>query len=96
MKNDRGNYRFDEFRLDTAGKILFQANKSIELTEKSLGLLLYLVKNANVLVPKESIISEVWGSNYTDKSVLLVNISTLRNILGKNPQGIDYIEPVCN
>jgi predicted ATPase/DNA-binding winged helix-turn-helix (wHTH) protein len=91
MKNAGENYRFDEFRLDTAGKTLFQADKSIELTEKSLGLLLYLVKNTNVLVPKESIISEVWGSNYTDKSVLLVNISTLRSILGKNPQGIDYI-----
>jgi DNA-binding winged helix-turn-helix (wHTH) protein/predicted ATPase len=91
MKNDRINYRFDEFNLDTSGKILLQGSNPVELTEKSFGLLLYLVKNANVLVPKESILSEVWGSNYTDKSVLLVNISTLRNILGKNPQGIDYI-----
>jgi DNA-binding winged helix-turn-helix (wHTH) protein/tetratricopeptide (TPR) repeat protein len=91
MKNDRENYRFDGFNLDTSGKVLFQGSKPVELTEKSFGLLLYLVKNANVLVPKESIFFEVWGSNYTDKSVLLVNISTLRSILGKNTQGVDYI-----
>jgi two-component system, OmpR family, response regulator len=91
VKQSIENYKFDEFTLKSSDKSLNQGNTSIELTEKSFGLLLYLAKNANVLVPKESMLSEVWGNNYTDKSVLLVNISTLRSILGKNAQGIDYI-----
>jgi DNA-binding winged helix-turn-helix (wHTH) protein/tetratricopeptide (TPR) repeat protein len=87
----KGIITFDNFRLDLDGKSLFNNGNPIKLNDKSFRLLSFLVSNHSTLIPTKVLFQKVWEENFLNRPVLLVNITNLRKILGKRPNGEEYI-----
>jgi DNA-binding winged helix-turn-helix (wHTH) protein/tetratricopeptide (TPR) repeat protein len=87
----KGIITFDNFRLDLDSKSLFNNGIVIKLNDKCFRLLSFLVSNHSTLIPTKVLFQKVWEENFLNRPVLLVNITNLRKILGKRPNGEDYI-----
>lgn len=74
-------------------------NVEIELTAREFKLLCYFIKNKNILLTKDMIVSHVWGNDgeYTDDNNLFVRINRLRKKIecdSKKPKRISTIHGV--
>lgn len=59
-------------------------DEKIELTPKEYDLLFYLVKNKNIALSREKLLSEIWGYDfYGDDRTIDTHIKNLRNNLGE-------------
>ena len=86
-------YRFGPFVVDVADRSLKRDGVSISLTPKLFDLLVNLVSNAGRLVEKETLLQSVWPDVAVEEGNLSKGIFSLRQLLGKHPQG-EYIETV--
>ena len=67
----------------TARTVAIDGNR-IDMSPKEYELLFYLAKNKNIAIPRNRIISEVWGYDYYgDDRTLDTHIKLLRNSLGE-------------
>ncbi|MFA5676049.1 MAG: response regulator transcription factor [Christensenellales bacterium] len=81
---------FDGLCIDIASRIVFVDGESVMLTPKEYKLLLFLAKNPNRAMTRETILSEVWGDDFfgTDRTVdthiktLRENIKPYHNYIG--------------
>jgi two-component system response regulator ResD len=82
--NEETKYVFDGLVInDTAHEVTID-NKKIELTPKEYELLKYLIKNKNIALSREQLLSSIWGYDfYGDDRTIDTHIKTLRNSLGK-------------
>ena len=87
-------YKFDDFNLDVAERLLLRGGSSLPLPEKALETLCALVKRANHLVSREELLNEVWTDAFVEENNLDKNISLLRQILGERTDGKKFIETV--
>ena len=78
---DREVYRFGEFSLDPAAKVLFRNGEPLHLTRKAVETLLVLVENAGQVLTKEEIRKAVWGDRIVDEANLTQNIAVIRKAL---------------
>ncbi len=83
--------KFDDFIINSEENSLSKKGELLSLPQKAFSLLTFLAANSAKIIPTEILLREVWKENAASKSVLLVNITTIRNILGKQPNGLDYI-----
>ncbi|MBA4700453.1 MAG: response regulator transcription factor [Ruminococcus sp.] len=83
-------YKFDGLEVDiTARSVVIDGTKT-ELTPKEYDLLFYLVKNQNIALSREKLLTEVWGYDfYGDDRTVDTHIKTLRVSLG------DYKEKIA-
>ncbi|PWJ46942.1 response regulator transcription factor [Faecalicatena contorta] len=83
-------YKFDGLEVDiTARSVVIDGTKT-ELTPKEYELLFYLVKNQNIALSREKLLTEVWGYDfYGDDRTVDTHIKTLRVSLG------DYKEKIA-
>mgnify|MGYP000921444300 FL=1 len=59
-------------------------DKKINLTNKEYELLLYLIKNKNIVLTREQILNNVWNMDYLgEERTIDTHIKTLRSLLGK-------------
>ncbi|WP_096549733.1 response regulator transcription factor [Ureibacillus thermosphaericus] len=64
----------------------------LNLTAKEYQLLLYLVKNPNMILSKNSLIENIWGSEYEGyDNTLMVHIRHLREKIEDDPSRPEYI-----
>src|SRR6185503_7998921 len=91
-KNDI--YRFGPFSLHTRDHLLLRDSKYLPLTLKSFKTLLVLVENSGHLVERSEILEQVWPNTFVVEANLTLQIFTLRNILGTDQNGRQYIETV--
>ena len=88
-------FEVDDLKLDTRRLRVERAGVEIQLSKTEYALLEYLMRNENIVLSKESIISHVW--NY-DADVLPntveVYIGYLRNKIDKNSKGNKLIHTV--
>ncbi|NMB07493.1 MAG: response regulator transcription factor [Tissierellia bacterium] len=64
----------------------------LNLTAKEYQLLLYLVKNPNMILSKNSLIENIWGSEYEGyDNTLMVHIRRLREKIEDDPSRPEYI-----
>jgi len=74
----------DEMKLDTSSQKLTINDKEIDLTLREYGLLEYLLRNKNVVVGREDILSHVWDGFFDSFSnVVDVHLKNLRKKLPK-------------
>src|SRR5687767_7124238 len=85
-------FQFDSFLLDIADRTLFRDGAPVPLTPKTFDTLLLLVEGKGVLIEKERLLSGVWGDVMVEENNLTQQISILRKVLGKTPDGTSYIE----
>ncbi len=77
-------FRFKGLEIDVSGRCVYVDGIKADLTPKEYDLLFYLIKNKNVALSREKILSDVWGYDFfgIDRTVD-THIKMLRNNLGK-------------
>lgn len=71
-------------KIDTLGHNVYVDNQKINLTNKEYELLLYLIKNKNIVLTREQILNNVWNMDYLgEERTIDTHIKTLRSLLGK-------------
>ena len=71
-------------KIDILGHNVYVDDKKINLTNKEYELLLYLIKNKNIVLTREQILNNVWNMDYLgEERTIDTHIKTLRSLLGK-------------
>jgi TolB-like protein/DNA-binding winged helix-turn-helix (wHTH) protein/Flp pilus assembly protein TadD len=92
--DQRELYEFGPFSLDPQERILWRDGKPLAATPKVFDTLLFLVRNQGRVLTKDELLQEIWPGTFVEEVNLAVNISTLRKLLGENPQDGRYIVTV--
>ena len=71
-------------RVDFTARIVYIDGKRVEMSPKEYDLFFYLLKNRNIALSREKLISEVWGYDfYGDARTLDTHVKLLRKTLGR-------------
>ncbi|SNT44197.1 DNA-binding winged helix-turn-helix (wHTH) domain-containing protein [Granulicella rosea] len=87
-------YGFGPFRLDGGNRLLTREQEPLALPARAFDTLLALVQRPGQLVTKTELLNIVWADSFVEESNLTVAISTLRRVLGEDPQDRKYIQTV--
>lgn len=83
QETPRETFNFHGLEIDIAGRSVTIDGKKAELTPKEYDLLFYLVKNKNIALSRDKLLSEVWGYDFFgDDRTIDTHIKNLRNNLG--------------
>ena len=84
VDEDHMVYEQAGFKADlTAYKITID-NEAVHLPPKAIDMLFYLIRNKNIAIPRERLLSEVWGYSYFgDDRTIDTHMKILRKSLGK-------------
>ncbi len=95
MSNGVNNlYEFGSFRLDCDTRTLWRDSDVVSLSPKALELLTLLIEHRGEVVSKQDIFDSVWSDTFVEDGVLTQNIYTLRNTLGRDENGKQFIETI--
>ena len=94
MEVVRRLYRFGEYSLDPAERLLLRDGEPVSLTPKCFDLLVVLVENSGHLVEKEALLERLWPDQFVEEANLSFTISSLRKVLGQEKNGPRFIETV--
>lgn len=79
---ERDEFVLDDLQIDFTGRIVKLCDERLNLSPKEYDLLFYMVKNKNIALTREQLITEVWGYDYYgDDRTLDTHIKLLRNSL---------------
>lgn len=82
-KNDN-IIKIDGLEIDIPGRNVFVDGVKAEMTPKEYELLFYLVRNKNIALSREKLLTDVWGFDfYGDDRTIDAHIKMLRTSLGK-------------
>jgi DNA-binding winged helix-turn-helix (wHTH) protein/tetratricopeptide (TPR) repeat protein len=76
-----GAYRFGEFCIEPARRLLLQRDEPAPLTAKAFDTLLELVRRPGELVTKDELMSSVWPDTFVEENNLNQHIGALRRVL---------------
>lgn len=77
-------FRADGLEVDFTGRTVSVDGQRVNMSPKEYDLLFFLVKNRNIALERERLITEVWGYDYYgDDRTLDTHIKLLRNSLGE-------------
>lgn len=77
-----------DLRLDLIDRVLFCAEREVDLLPKEFAIVEYLMRNANTLVSRKMIFESVWGYSFNHQSsVIDVHIGKIRKKI--DPSGLD-------
>ena len=77
-------FESDGIKVDFSGRIVYIDGEKVDMSPKEYELFFYLVKNRNIAISRERLITEVWGYDfYGDDRTLDTHIKILRKTLGK-------------
>lgn len=88
------SYEFGPFRVDSHERAVRRNGKLLSLTPKAFDTLLVLIQNPGRILAKHEIMKEVWYDTAVEESNLARNVSTLRKVLGDEPDQPKYIETI--
>jgi DNA-binding response OmpR family regulator len=90
-------YEKEGFKADMTAYKVFVDGEQVELAPKVYDLLFFLIRNKNIAVPREKILTEVWGFDYFgDDRTLDTHMKLLRKAMGpysnfiKTLRGLGY------
>lgn len=82
--NISDDYTYKDLVIDYQGRTVKIDNEELKLTPKEYDLLVYFVKNQNIALSREQLLSNVWGYDFFgDDRTIDTHIKMLRNNLGK-------------
>jgi TolB-like protein len=87
-------FAFDVFVLDMERGSLTRAGRPVAVGQKGLLLLYALVRQANEIVPRSTLMDAAWSGMAVEESNLSVQIAALRKLLGPQPNGSEWIATV--
>lgn len=68
------NLIFQGLKIDLGGRVVFVDGEKIDLTPKEYDLLVFLVKNENIALSRETLLNKVWGYDFLVMIELLILI----------------------
>lgn len=90
--------KFKGLEIDAAARRVYVDGEKAEMTPKEYDLLLYMIKNKNIALSRDKLLSEVWGYDFFgDDRTVDTHIKMLRNSLGAyrdfivTVRGVGYI-----
>ncbi|MBO4220708.1 MAG: response regulator transcription factor [Clostridia bacterium] len=76
-------FEYSGLKVDITARIVYVDGKRVDMSPKEYDLLFYMLKNKNIALSREKLISEVWGYDfYGDDRTLDTHIKLLRHDLG--------------
>ena len=87
-------YRFGEYEVDSARRLLLRNGERVTLTPKAFHVLLSLLERHGEVVSKDELLRIVWPDTVVEEISLTRNISVLRKTLGEKPDEHNYIVTV--
>ncbi len=85
-------YKYDTLEINYLSHTLKIDQKTINITPKEFDILTYLIKNKNIAISREQLLSNVWGYDYFgDDRTVDTHIKMLRNNLGKYREHIKTV-----
>ena len=94
-KKEEDVLTFDGLRVDFAARLVYVGGVRADLSPKEYDLLFYMVKNRNLALSREKLITEVWGYEfYGDDRTLDTHIKLLRRSLGEYSRFIVTVRSV--
>src|SRR6185436_2498564 len=87
-------YEFDEFRVDTARRILLRAGQPLALTPRLFDTLLYFVEHCGRVIPKEELMKAIWPDAFVEENNLNQSVSAIRRALGERKGENRYLVTV--
>lgn len=92
---DEQCFTFGDVTVSTASRTVTKNGKPVALAQREYDLLVCLCRNKNTAVPKEKLLTEVWGAfSEVEPSTLTVHIRWLREKLEDDPAAPRYIKTV--
>ncbi|MBP3854028.1 MAG: response regulator transcription factor [Ruminiclostridium sp.] len=86
---------FGNVSVNITARSVTKDNKQVSLSLREFDLLAYLCEHKNTAIPKEKLLSEVWGAFSTvEASTLTVHIRWLREKLENDPAKPQYIKTI--
>lgn len=83
-KKQRDIFEVEGLLVDFTGRTVSVNGKRVDMSPKEYDLLFYLVKNRNIALQREKLITDVWGYDYYgDDRTLDTHIKLLRSSLGE-------------
>lgn len=77
--NNENILELKDLKIDLSRRMTYYNDNEIELTKREFELLVYLVKNKNIVISREQILNQVWGYDYIgETNVVDVYIRYLR------------------
>lgn len=77
-------FEIGPLRCDLTGRIVYVNGERVEMTPKEYDLLFYMIRNKNVALSREKLITGVWGYDYYgDDRTLDTHVKLLRRSLGE-------------
>ena len=93
-KETRNLYEFGDFTLKAEERTLWHGEELVSIPPKVFDTLLLLVEKEGGVVSKSEMLDAIWADSFVEESNLSQNIYTLRQVLGKDPDGKSFIETV--
>jgi DNA-binding winged helix-turn-helix (wHTH) protein/TolB-like protein/tetratricopeptide (TPR) repeat protein len=90
----RDLYRFGNYELQPAERLLFYEGRPVNLTPKAFDLLVVLVKRSGHLCQREELMEALWPDSFVEEGNLAVTVSVLRKALGDERGHQQYIETI--
>lgn len=82
-KDNSSMLTFDGLEINIAARTVSVDGKRVELTPKEYDLLFYLIKNKNIALSRDKLLSDIWGYDFFgDDRTIDTHIKNLRNNLG--------------
>ena len=79
-----GVYEFKGLKVDMPARSVTIDGKKVELTPKEYDILFYLIKNKNIALSSDKLLSDIWGYDFFgDDRTIDTHIKNLRNNLGE-------------
>lgn len=76
------HYRFGDFKLLPAERLLFRRGSEVALTARAFALLVVLVERAGQLLSRDELMQRVWVGVVVEDNNLAVQVAALRKVLG--------------
>lgn len=87
--------KFGNVTVNITARTVTKERKAVALSLREFDLLAYLCDHKNTAIPKEKLLSEVWGAfSMVESSTVTVHIRWLREKLEDNPAKPEYIKTV--
>lgn len=87
-------FQFGEYQLDDQRLVLAGPTGQIHVEPQVFGVLQHLIVNRDRVVPKEELLSQVWGSTFVSESALTSRIKAARRAVGDDGRGQRMIKTV--
>ncbi len=91
---DKRIYEFDEFLLDLNEKRLLRNGQAVSLQPKVFDMLAAFVERHGELISRDELMKAVWADTFVEEANLRICVHALRKALGKNAEGVEYIETI--